>query len=230
MTEEEKRRAYHKAYRESHKEEIKAYKKAYNEAHREDKLERYCSHIENIENYELAKADDFIGWDIHHRLETHNSDGERRTVDLSSKELKALGTYYDRPASELIFLKHGDHIRLHSQQRTPCSSETRAKLRAANLGKHFSDETRAKLSTSHRGKHYSEETRAKMREAWKHRAPMSEATKAKMREAWKHRAPMSEATKAKMSTSRRGKHRSEETRAKMREAWKHRRAKTSANN
>ena len=123
MTEEEKRRAYHKAYRESHKEEIKAYMKAYNEAH-------YCSDTENIENYELAKADDFVNWDIHHRLETHTSDGIRRTVPLSSKELIALGTYYDRPASELIFLKHGDHMRLHrlSQHRAPVSAETRAKL------------------------------------------------------------------------------------------------------
>ena len=36
----------------------------------------YCKSIEDIENYELAKADNFIGWDIHHRLETHNSDKE----------------------------------------------------------------------------------------------------------------------------------------------------------
>ena len=88
---------------------------------------KYCKNIEEIENYASAAADNFVDWDIHHRLETHNSDGERRPVPLSSKELKALGTYYDRPASELIFLKHGAHARLHC------------------LGQHFSDETRAKI-------------------------------------------------------------------------------------
>lgn len=199
MTEEEKRRAYHKAYRESHKNEMKDYMKAYNEAHREDKLERYCSHIENIENYELAKADDFVNWDIHHRLETHTSDGVLRLVPLSSKELKALGMYFNRPASELIYMKKGDHMRLHNQQRTPYSEETRAKmrarsyssefrakLRAANLGKHLSDETRAKLRAANLGKCHSEEAKAKIREAMRGRSVSSE-TKAKMREAAKRR-------------------------------------------
>ena len=31
----------------------------------------YCKDYENIENYEKAKADNFIGWHCHHRLETH---------------------------------------------------------------------------------------------------------------------------------------------------------------
>ena len=51
---------------------------------------------------EKAKADNFIGWDRHHRLETHNSDGERRLVNLTVDELKALDMYYNRPAEELI--------------------------------------------------------------------------------------------------------------------------------
>ena len=169
---------------------------------------KYCKSIEEIENYASAAADNFIGWDIHHRLETHNSDGERRIVDLSRAELLALGTYYDRPASELIFLKHGDHTRLHNQQRTP---ETKAKLSAAHRGKHFSDKTRAKIGAASRDRHPSEETRAKLREAAKHRAPMSEATRVKL------------------SAARRGKCHSEESRAKMREAWKLRLSKTSAN-
>src|SRR5574344_897664 len=197
MTEEEKRRAYHKAYmkayRESHKEEIKAYKKAYNEAHREDKLECYCSHIENIENYELAKADNFVDWDIHHRLETHNSDGVLRPVYLSAKELKALGMYYNRPASELIYMKRDEHARLH------------------NNGKHFSDETRAKL-----------------REAWKHRAPVSAETRAKQSAANRGKHPSDE-TRAKIGAAHRDRHPSEETRAKLSNAAKLRLRKTSAN-
>lgn len=73
----------------------------------------FCMEYEKIENYEKAKADNFIGWDRHHRLETHNSDGERRLVNLTVDELKALDMYYNRPAEELIWLKHDDHKKLH---------------------------------------------------------------------------------------------------------------------
>ena len=140
------------------------------------KHSKYCKNIEEIENYASAAADNFVGWDVHHRLETHNSDGERRSVCLSREELKALGTYYDRPASELIFLKHSEHIRLHHE--TPLSSETRAKMSTSHLGKCHSEETKAKIGESMRGHSVSSETRAKMREAAKHRAPVSEATRA----------------------------------------------------
>ena len=77
------------------------------------KFERYCKDYENIENYEAAKKDNFKGWDCHHRLETHNSDGERRPVDITREELKALRMYYKRPASELIFLTESEHNSLH---------------------------------------------------------------------------------------------------------------------
>ena len=50
----------------------------------------------------------------HHRLETHNSDGERRLIDISIKELKALNMYYNRPASEFIFMRTIDHEMLHN--------------------------------------------------------------------------------------------------------------------
>lgn len=75
----------------------------------------YCTEPENIENYDKAKADNFVGWCIHHRLETHNSDGERRLIDITPAELEALGMYYYRPASELIFLRKGEHSKLHSE-------------------------------------------------------------------------------------------------------------------
>lgn len=70
---------------------------------------------EQIENYELAKADDFKGWHCHHRLETHTADGQRRKVDLSREELIAMNMYYNRPANELIFMKAGEHISLHKR-------------------------------------------------------------------------------------------------------------------
>lgn len=78
------------------------------------RLYRYCHKYSLIENYELAKADNFKGWQCHHRLETHNSDGERRSVDITHKELQALGMYYNRPAEELIFMTTYDHEMLHN--------------------------------------------------------------------------------------------------------------------
>lgn len=72
-----------------------------------------CDDYTKIENYEAAKADKFINWQCHHRLETHNSDGERRLVDLTCRELDALDMYWKRPASELILLPMKEHRRLH---------------------------------------------------------------------------------------------------------------------
>ena len=112
-------KAYHQAYYQDNKEKVKAKVKAYQKVHKEEgrirKRQKYCINLEEVENYSLAKADNFIGWDIHHRLETHNSDGERRLVDLTIDELKALGMYYNRPASELIFMPHKEHISLHKK-------------------------------------------------------------------------------------------------------------------
>lgn len=76
-------------------------------------LEAYCDDYTNIENYEKALEDKFVGWCCHHRLETHTSDGERRLVDITSKELIALKIYYHRPPEELILMKNIEHRRLH---------------------------------------------------------------------------------------------------------------------
>ena len=136
------------------------------------KFELYCKDYENIENYYKAKADDFIGWDCHHRLETHTSDGERRLVDITAEELRSLGTYWNRPASELIFLTISEHQFLH-QKGKPRSEETKKKMSEAkkgnkyNLGKKHSEETKKKLSEAAKGKHLSEETKKKLSEAKK---------------------------------------------------------------
>lgn len=100
----------------------------------------YCKDYENIENYERAKADSFVGWHCHHRLETHTSDGERRLVDISRKELKALGLCYNRPAEELIFLTEAEHMSLHNRGKT-----------SHRKGKKLSEETRNKISETLRG-------------------------------------------------------------------------------
>ena len=125
---------HHKQYREQHREENKQYQKEYREQHRgEYKYKQhkkqwnrkhihmfaYCipEQIEQIENYQFAKKVNFDGWDIHHRLETHNSDGEKRLVNLSKAELIALDMYYNRPANELVFLTKSEHMKLHKRNR-----------------------------------------------------------------------------------------------------------------
>ena len=136
------------------------------------RYKRYCSDIENVENYEDAKKDNFKGWHCHHRLETHNSDGERRLVDISYKELQVLGMYYHRPASELIFLTSKEHNSLHHKGKL-ISEETKKKLSEANkgnkraLGYHHTDETRKKIREARKGKHRSDETKKKIGEAAK---------------------------------------------------------------
>lgn len=143
----------------------------------------YCIDPENIENYEKAKADNFKGWEIHHRLETHSSDGERRLVDISAAELKALGMYYNRPPEELIFLTKSEH----SSLRKP-SKETKKKISEAlkgennpMYGKHLPEETKKKVSKTMKGKPKTEETKKRMSEAQKGH-PVSEATKKKLSE------------------------------------------------
>ena len=139
-------------------------------------FEKFCKDYENIENYEKAKKDNFKGWDCHHRLETHTSDGERRLVDIPKAELKALNMYYNRPASELIFLTTSEHSSLRK-----VSDLTREKLSAAgkgrpawNKGKKMSEEFCRKNSESHKGeknpfygRHHSEEAKKKNRDAHK---------------------------------------------------------------
>ena len=85
---------------------------AYNMKLNKKTYQAFC--IENewelIENYELAKADNFKGWDCHHRLELH-TDGSLR---FTRESLKKLDLYLNRPAQELIFLKHDEHTKLHN--------------------------------------------------------------------------------------------------------------------
>ena len=109
-------------------------------------FEKYCKNYQDIENYCKALKDNFKGWNCHHRLETHNSDGERRLVDITRKELIALNMYYNRPADELIFLAKSEHKSLHKP-----SAETRKKISDARKGKPKSAETRKKISESQKG-------------------------------------------------------------------------------
>ena len=147
-------------------------------------FKRYCKDYQNIENYEAAKKDNFIGWECHHRLETHNSDGERRLVDITADELKALDMYYDRPSEELIFLTKSGHASLRK-----LSSETRKRLSDINkgrnnpfYGKHHTKENKKRISAASKGRRHTEEARKKMSDAAKGK-PKTKEHKKKIAEA-----------------------------------------------
>ena len=61
--------------------------------------------ISLIENYEEA-INSSETWDCHHRLETD--------LNLTRDELKEQNLYFNRPASELIFLTRTEHNRWHN--------------------------------------------------------------------------------------------------------------------
>lgn len=118
---------------------------------------QYCKDYENIENYEKAKADNFVGWDCHHR----------KGADISRERLIALGMYYNRPASELIL---SEHQSLH-QKGKKCSKKKMSEAKKGEknnfYGKTHTEETRMKMSTARKGKQFSEEHKNKIGEAKK---------------------------------------------------------------
>ena len=95
------------------------YKKEYNEAHRKENRDYsskcktknrkigktpFCKeNYDLIENYELAKADNFDRkkWHLHHRLENY----------WSSDTLKKKGLYYDINPEALIWLPYEEHMK-----------------------------------------------------------------------------------------------------------------------
>ena len=123
---------------------------------------KFCSEpLELVENYMAAKADDFEGWCMHHKLEI-KPDGTR----VSVQELKDQGLYYDRPASELVFMRFGEHTTLHRTGKHH-SAETLQKMSKARKGKTLSEEHRHKIAEALKGKHLSAEHRKKLSEARK---------------------------------------------------------------
>lgn len=108
------------------------------------RLLEYCKEYQKIENYELAKADNFKGWEIHHRLEL-TLDGEHA---YTKDDLVKMNMYYNRPHFELIFLTRSEHRRLHHN--TAYYKNIMSKVKK---GHKVDNVTRSKLSASHIGKH-----------------------------------------------------------------------------
>ena len=128
-------------------------------------VKRCCSDdIKLIENFEKALNDTSQIWDLHHRLEIE--------LQKTAKELVSLGLYFKRPASELIFLPHNEHSKLH-QSNDYMKHIISYKSSGENnsmFGKHHSEETIEKMRIAKQGenhprfgKHCSIETKQKMR-------------------------------------------------------------------
>ena len=114
-----------------------------------------CEDISLIENYALAVADTTQTWDCHHR-------GEILPCGrYEVKDLKKFGLYYKRPANELIFLPHDEHISLHHKgvprpylKGVPLSEEHKQAISDAMKGVPkgpMSEATKQKMSDSHKG-------------------------------------------------------------------------------
>lgn len=123
-------------------------------------LKKYCSEpIENIENYEEA-VNSLDKYDCHHRLEVQGQ------FTNSAELLKKCRMYYNRPASELIFLKLEIHRRLHSTGRRH-TAEAKRKISEKRIGIKYSEETLKRMSQAQIGKKHSEETLKRMSQAIK---------------------------------------------------------------
>lgn len=104
---------------------------------------KYCSEdLSLIENYELAVNDHTQTWHCHHRGEV------LPCGRFSPNDLNKFGLYYNRPASELIFLTKAQHTRLHKSGvlSGPLSEDHKKAISEALRGIPKSEEHRAKLS------------------------------------------------------------------------------------
>lgn len=137
-----------------------------------------------IKGYEEAISSPEM-YDCHHVLEL-TLDGQ---FAHHPEELERMGMYWNRPASELIFLKHSEHQTMHM------------KANPSFKGRAHSDETKSKISTSLKGN-----------TPWNKGVPCSEESKRKQsetkkklhRSAWNKGIPLSEEAKRKMSNSLNG--------------------------
>lgn len=138
-----------------------------------------CEDLSLIENYQQALNDQTQTWCCHHRAEILPC-GRYKARHLIKHNL-----YFNRPASELIFLTRVQHNQIHTKGRR-VTIATRMRISKAtigrvgpNLGKKFSEETCRRISEALRGKpscrkgaHHTEESKRKMslsmkgRKAW----------------------------------------------------------------
>lgn len=105
----------------------------------EKSVKHFCSEDPHlIENYNDAINDKTQTWHCHHRLEIE--------LDKSGNDLINMNLYYNRPASELIFLTKRDHMSLHQK------IHNNLKYSKVNTwsGKHHTEDEKYRISISSR--------------------------------------------------------------------------------
>lgn len=119
-----------------------------------ENVKKFCKdNIKDIEGYNEAVTSE-KRYCCHHKL----------GLNVSYKDLIEKGLYYNRPASELLFIEIGEHTRLHKQN---LREETRKKLSGEKNGmydvhrygethpmynRHHTDDTKQKMSDTMKGK------------------------------------------------------------------------------
>ena len=91
-----------------------------------------CEDLSLIENYYKAIADATQTWHCHHRGEV------LPCGRFSVSDLKKFGLYFNRPASELIFLTHSEHRSLHLKG-VPLSEDHKKAISDSLKGVHRPD-------------------------------------------------------------------------------------------
>lgn len=112
-----------------------------------NKFLKYCpEHYQEIENYELAKADDFKGWICHHR------NGE----EFSKEWLIKNNMYYNRTdPHEFKFVTTAEQALIHNKGKKHTEQwKDNMKGRKRHLGYKHSKEGKLKMSAAKLGKHW----------------------------------------------------------------------------
>ena len=160
---------------------------------------KYCSEdLSLIENYDKAIADTTQTWDCHHREEI------LPCGKFSHNYLKKFGLYFNRPASELIFLTPTAHRQLH-QNGVPLSEVRKKAISDALKGIPKSEAHKKAISDSKNGIPLSEDHKKAISDA-KKGVPKSEEHKKALSEALKGvpRGPLSEDHKKAISDALKG--------------------------
>ena len=167
-----------------------------------------CEDISKIENYDEA-VKSLERYDCHHRLETHifckSHDAylPRKYGNFTSKQLVEKGLYWNRPASELIFLKVDEHTKVHYKTlHNPCTNK---RISESNSGRKLSVETRTKISNSLKGHIVTRETIEKINRTKRERLLNDDSYHNRLSESLKGHS-VSEESKIKMSKLRKNKH------------------------
>ena len=176
----------------------------------------YCREdLSLIENYDKAINDSTQIWRCHHRLEIQ----DEGKIIYTSKQLENLGLYYNRPASELIFLTLSEHNYLHAKY---TSKEKRDKFTSSMRGKSPTAEHRKHLSEALKGRRMSEEEKACHKKHWEEQKGKSFSKEIREKMSKSHKENFTQEMREEVSKRFKGVPKSEETKRRMSESAKRR--------